>query len=146
MASLALAMLAIGAAPDSSDLVSSATAQTQAGPQLPAPPASGEMGFAIWYFAPPVIQGKDACPQGPALKNREIFLAKLPPEERERLQKPENQNEMRQRWLTDVTGPDGSKQAATWCPGRSASSPRANGPRSCCCAASTAWSTILTWK
>ena len=114
IAPLALGVLAIGAAPDAPVTgVSAAVAETS-GNQLPPPPASHEMGFAIWYFAPPVIQGKDACPEGPALKNREIFLSKLPPAERERLQKPEGQNEMRQRWLADVTGPDGSNMCSQY--------------------------------
>src|SRR5207249_667586 len=89
IAPLALGVLAIGAAPDAPVTgVSAAVAETS-GNQLPPPPASHEMGFAIWYFAPPVIQGKDACPEEPALKNREIFLSKLPAEDSERLQKPE---------------------------------------------------------
>src|SRR5437899_908617 len=82
LVSLALGVMAIGAAPQASNLVSSATAQAQQdAPKLPTPPASHTLGFVVYSFVPPVIQGKDACPDGPALKNREIALSKLPPDE-----------------------------------------------------------------
>ena len=58
LVSLALGVLAIGAAPQASNLVSPATAQAQEAPKLPAPPASGVMGFIVTQFVPPVIQGK----------------------------------------------------------------------------------------
>src|SRR5437867_6423148 len=102
LVSLALGVLAVGAAPQASNLVSSATAQAQDTPKLPAPPASHMLGFVVYSFVPPVIQGKDACPEGPALKTREIALSKLPPDQRERIAKPENQAEFRKLWVADV--------------------------------------------
>jgi hypothetical protein len=114
LVSLALGVLAIGAAPQASNLVSSATAQAQDAPKLPAPPANGMMGFVVYSFVPPVIQGKDACPDGPALKNREIALSKLPPDERERIAKPENQAEFRKIWVADVTGPNGTNMCSQY--------------------------------
>jgi hypothetical protein len=108
LASLAAGVLAIGAASASSDLVTPAVAQAQEAPKLPAPPANGVMGFVIYYAVPPVLQGKDACPEGPALKTREIALSKVAPEERERIAKPENQAEFRKLWVGDVTGPNGT--------------------------------------
>jgi len=108
MASLTVAVLAIGAAPGESDLVSRARAQSQPAPQLPAPPASGVMGFVVWHFVPSVLQGKDACPEGPALKNREIFLGSLPPQEAERIAKPENQKEFGARWSASMVKANGT--------------------------------------
>jgi hypothetical protein len=114
LVSLALGVLAIGAAPQASNLVSPATAQAQEAPKLPAPPASGVMGFIVTQFVPPVIQGKDACPDGPALKNREIALSKVAPEDRERLSKAENQAEFRKIWIADVTGPNGTNMCSQY--------------------------------
>lgn len=107
IAPLGGALLAIGATTGNSGLGSPATAQTQAAVRLPGPPADGVMGFVVWHFVPPVIQGKDACPDGPALKNREIFLNSLSAEERERLQKKENEREFTQRWRASLMSPDG---------------------------------------
>src|SRR5262245_4325625 len=76
--------LTIGAAPQVP--VSPAIAQATES-QLPAPPASGVMGFVVFHFVHSVIQGKDACPEGVARQNREIFLSSLAPEESERLAK-----------------------------------------------------------
>jgi hypothetical protein len=66
------------------------------------------MGFVVHHFVYSVIQGKDACPEGPALKNREIFLNSLPAEERQRIQKKENESEFNQRWRATLMRPDGS--------------------------------------
>jgi hypothetical protein len=108
LASLATGVLAIGAASEAPvSTLSPAVAAPTAG-QLPAPPANGVMGFVVHHFAPPVIQGKDACPDGLAMKNREIFLNSLPPEERERIQKKENEAEFNQRWRTSLMHADGS--------------------------------------
>ena len=101
------AVLAIGATTANSGPGSPATAQAQTASQLPMPPANGIMGFVVWHFVPPVIQGKDACPDGPALKNREIFLNSLSAEERERLSKKENEKEFTQRWRASLMSPDG---------------------------------------
>jgi len=108
LALLSVGVLAIGAAPATSDLLAPATAQSQPAPQLPAPPANGEMGFVVWHFVPSVIQGNDACPDGPVVKTRESFLAKLSADERERLAKKENEAEFTQRWRADVSGPNGT--------------------------------------
>lgn len=74
--------------------------------QLPAPPANGVMGFVVDGFVQPVIQGKDACPQGTALKLREAYLATLPATEREQLQRKENEAELTRRWHAYATGPN----------------------------------------
>jgi hypothetical protein len=112
--SLALGVMAIGAATGASNLIAPATAQAQNVPKLPAPPANGTMGFVVWHFVPAVLQGKDACPEGPALKNREIALSKVAPEERARLEKPENQAEFRKLWVADVTGPNGTNMCSQY--------------------------------
>ena len=105
---LAIAVLAIGAAPQASGLTSApATAQAQPASQLPAPPASGVMGFVVNHFTFSVIQGKDACPGGPSPRNREIFVNSLPPAEAERLQKKENEREFAQRWRATLMNPQG---------------------------------------
>jgi hypothetical protein len=106
LASVAVAALAIGAASEA-PAVSPAVAQT-ASANLPAPPANGVMGFVVWHFNPPVVQGKDACPEGVALKNREIFLSTLSPEEQTRLQKKENEKEFGQLWRNSMMHPDGA--------------------------------------
>jgi len=109
MAPLAIGIMAIGAAPQGSVLATApATAQAQPAPQLPAPPANGEMGFVVYHFVESLIQGKDACPDGPALKNREIFLATLPPEEQERIQKKENEQEFTRRWVASMMKSNGA--------------------------------------
>lgn len=83
--------------------VSEATDRT-----LPKPPADGVMGFLVSEFIPPVIQGKDACPDGPALKLKDSFLAGLSPEERARLSLKENEAELTKRWQADIFGPNGT--------------------------------------
>jgi hypothetical protein len=107
LASLAVAVLAIGAAPEGSGLGSApATAQAQPA-KLPAPPASGVMGFVVNHFTYAVIQEKAACPDGPALRNREIFVNSLPPAEAERLQKKENEREFAQKWRATLMNSEG---------------------------------------
>ena len=108
LAALALGIFAIGAAPQATvAVVAPAMAETSIN-QLPAPPVNGVMGFVVHHFVYSVIQGKDACPQGPALKNREIFLGGLDPAERERLEKKEHEAEFGQRWIASMSRPDGS--------------------------------------
>jgi hypothetical protein len=75
---------------------------------LPAPPANGVMGFVVDTFFQPVVQGKDACPQGTALKLRDAYLATLPQDERERLQRKENEAEYTRRWQAYSFGPNGT--------------------------------------
>ncbi|PLK27797.1 hypothetical protein C0V78_04375 [Novosphingobium sp. TH158] len=75
---------------------------------LPAPPANGVMGFVVSDFTPPVIQGKDACPDGPALKLRDSYLAGLDPGERARLTLKENEKELTSRWQATAFGPNGT--------------------------------------
>lgn len=75
---------------------------------LPAPPADGRMGFVVEDFVPPVIQGKDACPDGTVLKIKEQFLLGLPEAERARLSLKENEKEFTQKWQASVFGPKGT--------------------------------------
>ena len=75
---------------------------------LPAPPANGVMGFVVETFFQPVVQGKDACPQGTALKLRDAYLATLPAAEREQLQRKESEAELTRRWQSYAFGPNGT--------------------------------------
>ncbi len=77
-----------------------------ASPQWPAPPANGEMGFVISTFGVAVYPGKDACPSGLSPMVRDNFLTTVSAEERERLQKPENEPELTQRWKAYGFSPD----------------------------------------
>src|SRR5579862_2247701 len=77
-----------------------------ASPQWPAPPANGEMGFVISTFGVAVYPGKDACPNGLSPMVRDNFLTTVSAEERERLQKPENEPELTQRWKAYGFSPD----------------------------------------
>lgn len=75
--------------------------------QLPVPPASGEMGFVFSAFVDAVYPGmQDACPDGLANLVRDNFLSTLPPEERARLVKPENEPELTKRWKAYGFSPD----------------------------------------
>jgi hypothetical protein len=65
--------------------------------QLPAPPPNGVMGFVVDGFVSPVIQGKDACPQGTAMRLKDVYLSTLPEAERARLSLKENEQEFTQR-------------------------------------------------
>jgi hypothetical protein len=102
LATAGAALLAIG--PMSvAPAVSEATDRT-----LPPPPADGVMGFLVSEFIPPVIQGKDACPEGPALKLKDSYLSGLSPEERARLSLKENEAELTKRWQAGIFGPNGT--------------------------------------
>ena len=101
------ALLAIGPMSGSQPLRSPAEAQV-APANLPAPSASGEMGFVVSYFIQPVIQGADACPQGTTPKLRDAYLARQSPEERARLSLKENEGELVRLWQADVFGPNGT--------------------------------------
>ena len=76
--------------------------------KMPAPPASGVMGFVVDTFVPPIVPGMDSCPGGPSLKLREHFLASLPEAERARLSLGENDAEMVRRWQAQAFGPNGT--------------------------------------
>jgi len=76
--------------------------------RLPAPPANGVMGFVVHRFVHSVIQEKTACPDGPQLRNRDIFLNSLPPAESERLGKKENEAEFARRWRATLQNADGA--------------------------------------
>lgn len=94
-------------------LVSSATSSLpasaqNAGRKLPAPPANGELGFVVESFAPAFLPDPEACPTGPALKTRDIFLQSLPAGERARLLDPANQVELDERWQASLRRPDGA--------------------------------------
>lgn len=81
------------------------TAVAQSTPDLPPPPANGELGFVVEEFAPPVVQGKDACPEGTVPKLKEQYLASLPEAERARLSLKENEPEFTKRWQAVAVGP-----------------------------------------
>ena len=83
-------------------------AVSQPAPALPTPPANGEMGFVVQEFIPPVIQGKDACPDGNALRLRDAYLETLPADERARLKLKENLKEWDARWFAYAFGPHGT--------------------------------------
>jgi len=106
MAGTALAFLAIGPmtggfAPLSAPAEGEATSAA-----LPAPPADGVMGFVVDAFVPPIVPGKDACPEGPALKMRDAYIAGLSPAERERLTRKENAAELDRLWQMTAFGPN----------------------------------------
>jgi hypothetical protein len=69
-------------------------------------PSSGEMAFVFSNFGVAVRPGKDACPTGLANMVRDNFLSTLPPAERERLSKPENEPELTNRWKAYGFSPD----------------------------------------
>lgn len=105
LAIAASALLALG--PVAPPLPMAAPAIGEDAPRaLPAPPADGVMGFVVEQLVPPVIQGKDACPDGPALKIKDAFLAQLPPDERARLSLKANEPELTRRWHADIFGPN----------------------------------------
>jgi hypothetical protein len=76
--------------------------------RFPKPPANGELGFVVELFVPPVIQGKDACPQGLTPQLREAFLESVSPEERTRLLMKDNEAELTKRWQAVVVAPNGA--------------------------------------
>ncbi len=75
---------------------------------LPDPPADGIMGFVVSGFVQPIVNGTDACPDGPVLKIRDAYLHGLDPAERERLSLKENEKELTQRWQATLFGPNGT--------------------------------------
>lgn len=81
------------------------TASAQSTPGLPKPPANGELGFVVEEFVPPVVQGKDACPEGTVPKLKDQYLASLPEAERARLSLKENEPEFTRRWQATALGP-----------------------------------------
>jgi hypothetical protein len=99
-----LVALAAGAfAPITAPAVAETTPQS-----LPAPPASGVMGFVVESFTPPVVFDKAACPNGPVLRLRDAYLTTLPEAEAARLKLEENKKEWDQRWQTYAFGPNGA--------------------------------------
>jgi hypothetical protein len=66
------------------------------------------MSFVVEDFTQPVIQGKDACPDGLAHQLRGVYLASLSSVERERLTRKENANELDRRWKAYAFGPNGT--------------------------------------
>lgn len=76
--------------------------------QLPAPPPSGVMGFVVDEFYQPVVQGKDACPNGPVLRLRDLYLTTVSEAEAARLKLPENAKEWDSKWQQMAFGPNGS--------------------------------------
>jgi hypothetical protein len=73
---------------------------------LPAPPPDGVMGFVVSDFVQPIVPGTESCPDGPALKLRDAYLAGLPAAERERLARKENEKELDRKWQLTAFGPD----------------------------------------
>lgn len=73
---------------------------------LPQPPADGVMGFVVSNFYQPIVPGKEACPEGPALKLRDAYLHGLEPAERERLSRKENEEELNGLWRQTAFGPN----------------------------------------
>jgi hypothetical protein len=108
IASLAIPLLSIGAAVGTPVSTLSPALAQSTNVQPPAAPANGIMGFVVHHFVPSVIQGKDACPEGLAVTPKDRFLAKLPQEERERLQKDEHRAEFMRRLRADITGSGGT--------------------------------------
>ncbi len=108
LASIAAGVLAVGPmtsgpAPFSSPVVGEAVNR-----DLPPPPADGVMGFVVDNFVQPIVPGKDSCPDGPALKLRDAYIATLSPAERERLTLQENQKELDRLWQTTAVGSNGT--------------------------------------
>ncbi len=102
MASALAVLLALGP-------MAGAPAVGEANPrQLPAPPADGVMGFVVSSFAYPVVHGKDACPEGPALTLRQAYLARQTPEEHARLSLKQNEQELTRLWQGEAFGPNGT--------------------------------------
>ena len=81
-------------------------AKTPTPQKLPAPPATGEMGFVLTSFVPAVHQGQEDCPDGAAGTVRENFLATQTPEERARLSLKANEPELTKLWKATAFGPD----------------------------------------
>ena len=56
------------------------------------------MSFVLTRFGDGIYTGKDDCPDGTALTTEQDYLLSLSPEERARLQRPENAKELTARW------------------------------------------------
>lgn len=102
---IALGAGSMGAAPQplSSAAIGDAPART-----LPAPPANGVMGFVVSEFVSPLVEGKDACPDGPSPKLRDTYVEALSAGERERLLRKENEKELTRLWQATVFGKNGT--------------------------------------
>lgn len=98
--------LAAAAALATTSFVAPAVGEAPSG--LPQVPANGEVGFLVSRFAMPIVPGLEPCPDGLALNVREAYLEGLPPAEKERLLRPENEPELTQRWKASVVGPGGA--------------------------------------
>ncbi len=72
--------------------------------RLPLAPADGTLAFVVTELTPPVVQEKNACPEGTVLKIRDQFLHDQSPEERARLSLKENEKELVTKWQTSVFG------------------------------------------
>lgn len=107
LCAVAVGLAALGPMSVRGPLVAPAIGEGSAA-DLPAPPADGVMGFVVTEFVPPIIGGKDACPDGPALKMRDAYLASLPHAERERLSLKENEKELTRLWQATAFGPGGT--------------------------------------
>jgi hypothetical protein len=104
----AIAVIALANLPGApKPLVSPAIGETSA-QRLPAPPADGVMGFLVTEFQMPVIQGKDACPDGPVPRLRDGFVESLDPAERTRLLLAENKKELEESWRAYAFGANGT--------------------------------------
>lgn len=90
-----------------SPVTAPAVAEATAG-KLPAPPASGEMGFVVETFGQSFLEDEEACPEGVQPTVRESYLLSLPPAERARLSEKANEPELTKRWQASVLGPDGT--------------------------------------
>lgn len=79
-------------------------------PQLPAPPADGELGFVVVKFHTPAYIGKPAedCPDGMMGVLRDQYLATQPAAERARLEQKENEAELKRKWIAYGSGPNGT--------------------------------------
>lgn len=98
-------LAAMGLAPDQARSPSKAADAPHA--KLPAAPYDGQLGFVVDNFAPAILEDADACPDGLALRTREVFLQLLPPAERERLLDPAHAVELDDRWQASMRGPNG---------------------------------------
>ena len=104
----AIAVIALANLPGApKPLVSPAIGETAA-KWLPAPPADGVMGFLVTEFQMPVIQGMDACPDGPVPRLRDGFVVSLDPAERARLVRAENKKELEESWRAYAFGANGT--------------------------------------
>lgn len=98
--------LAAAAALATTSFVAPAVGEAPTG--LPEIPASGEVGFLVSRFVMPIVPGLEPCPDGLALNVRETYVEGLPPAEKERLLRPENEPELTARWKASIMGPGGA--------------------------------------